>query len=351
MSRGVKCEVSINDVSIVEKKYALYHIALKVVWSMNDYSEYKCERRFSDFIQFKKQLEYECQAELPYDLPGRKLFWGRKGNSCDPDIIEERRLKLRQFLSDLLNDSFETKWRKSSVVSQFLNLPEGWYIKPSTYSRGDDKNIDTQNNIEEPFDTDEVNDPSKWLNVLRDCKSEFHNTGDDTRSIMRQRLVLSKLEKGLNFIEENELVSRMECERRKQLLNTFKNDLNSRIQITSALGDHQGNINDLMPFNQQRSFEEPKISKGRRLGETKETENLGKQQLLQLQKDKIKEQDQQLYQLHEIVHRQKNISLALNQELEAQNELLDLFQDEATTSANKLRTANRNAVRFNQGQR
>ncbi|CAH02661.1 Vam7p [Kluyveromyces lactis] len=346
MDRGMRCEVSINDVTIVEKRYALYHIIVNVIRSKEDYSEYKSERRFKDFLQLKKQLEYECSGELPYELPGRRLLWSRTANSCDPDVVEERRVKLRQFLSDLLNDSFETKWRNSSLVAQFLNLPEGWYIKSSTKSG----NSFTKETIKDGTNPDDALDPSKWLVVLRESKSEFYNGAHDTRTVMKQRLVLDNLEQGLKVIEKEELVSKMECERRKQLLATFKNDLNETIQPASW-NKHNNDREELLYKDYQNKFEEPKIGKGRKLGETSETSDLNNQQILQLHKDTINDQDEQLHKLHEIVQQQKNISLVLNQELEAQNELLDMFQDETQASANKLRTANRNAVKFNQGQR
>ncbi|CDO91734.1 unnamed protein product [Kluyveromyces dobzhanskii CBS 2104] len=346
MDRGVRCDVNINDVTIAEKKYALYHISVKVIRTQDDFSEYRCERRFSDFIQFKKQVEYECQGELPYELPGRKLVWGRISNSCDPDVIEERRIKLRQFLTDLLNDSFETKWRNSEILAQFLNLPQGWYIRTST----EQKRSTTLGTANAGLDSNDFVDPSKWLNVLRESKSEFYNDGNDTRIVMKQRLVLDKLEQGLRVIERDELVSRMECERRRQLLITFKNDINDTVK--SAYRNKADNGKDeLFSTVHQTKFEEPKIGKGRKLGETSDTRGLDNTQLLQLHKDSINDQDQQLYKLHEIVQQQKNISMALNQELEAQNELLDMFHDETQASSNKLRSASRKAVRFNQGRK
>lgn len=338
----MKCEVSIDDVELVDKKYAVYFINVKVIRAPNDVTEYRSRKRFNDFVQLKKHLEAEFCTDLPYELPGRKFSWVSRGNSCDPDVIEERRSKLRVFLSDLLNDSFDTRWRSSPIVAHFLNMPSVWDKVPSNAQKRDYAGITAGGSI----DTD-CRDPAKWLDILRDCKTDM--SSNNIKQIMKHRLTLAKLEKGLQYIEANQLVSKIECERRKLLVNTLKKDLNDVQKLPASYSDDPKAL-PFPPDNYPRR-EDPKIIGGRKLGESHDTKGLSNHQLLQLDKSCVQDQDEQLHSLHQIVQRQKEISLALNQELEAQNEMLDMFQEEAHQSANKLRMANRNAVRFNQGQR
>lgn len=342
MSESFRFNVQIDGYEIVEKRYALYHILVELVRSQDSVTKYMSKRRFSEFVELKKQLEAEFGADIPYELPGKKFFLGQMSNSCDPEVVEERRRKLQSFLEDLLNDSFDTRWKNSKTTAKFLNMPCVWN-KPSLPS--------DQNKKSELPDVNEIDalarDPVKWLELLRYSKLDLQN--NDLRTVLRSRLVTSELQKGLQFMEENELVSKIECERRKQLLISFKETLNdARNNPADEKNDDLNKISKEPWMHSSRpEYEQPKIIGGRRLGETSETKILSDSQLLQRQRTMMRGQDQELLELHNIVQKQKNISLALNEELASQNEILDMFQQETNASTNKLRMASRAASRFN----
>ena len=294
---------------------------------------------------------------MPYELPQRQFgLW--KQSSLDPDIIEDRKITLANFLQDLLNDSFDTKWKNSPNVCKFLKLPTNW----NSY---EPKNSDL------PSSQGNMNDPTQWLTTFRDSKHLLESCkrgmgSSMTRDLMQLRLVLHDLENTLKHSSEK--LGQTEYARRYSLLQTLKKDMNefalqssSRTQDGSS-SDNNNNNNTYNSNNDDghsdlkmalfegpikpRAPKKPALGR-RRFGETEETAPLNNQQLLQLHKDSMSKQDLEMEQMHKIVQRQKDLSLAMNQELLQDNELLDSLNDGVDSTASKLRTANRRAKQFN----
>jgi regulator of vacuolar morphogenesis len=85
---------------------------------------------------------------------------------------------------------------------------------------------------------------------------------------------------------------------------------------------------------------------GRRLGplpETEETRERDNGGMLLLNADKMKQQDQEVTALGEIVRRQKELALRVNEEIEAQAPMVDHLHDLVDTHNRKLAVANRRA--------
>ena len=76
---------------------------------------------------------------------------------------------------------------------------------------------------------------------------------------------------------------------------------------------------------------------GRVLGkETAKTRELDNQGVLQLQKQMMEDQDMGLEELRKVVVRQKELGIAINNELEVQNEMLKMVDDDVTRVQGKM---------------
>ncbi|KAF4177788.1 hypothetical protein CNMCM8060_005306 [Aspergillus lentulus] len=76
---------------------------------------------------------------------------------------------------------------------------------------------------------------------------------------------------------------------------------------------------------------------GRVLGkETERTRELDNQGVLQLQKQTMEDQDMSIEELRKIVQRQKELGIAINAELEIQNELLKLTDEDTDRLEKKI---------------
>lgn len=336
----------------MKESYALYGVLIRVVRGNDSQGaeqtyEQHVFRRFSEFWDLKKKLEKEFDGELPYELPARKFgLWKR--SAVDLEVIEERKVQLAKFLRDMLNDSFDTKWKNSKHVSKFLKLSANW---------NSESKVDTSNGIshEEPLD---LMDPAQWMISFKDAKtfleqSKQSGSAHSSKVLMQLRLALFNMETALKEAHKTERIGSSEQERRLNLLSVLKRDVNEMALtqndgIPGKFGEDEEQIRTaLFPeVVNPRSAKKP-LAGRRRFGESTETEPLNNQQLLQLHKAKVQEQDQELEEIRKIVQRQKNISLEMNQELAQQNDLLDLLDNDVNGTATKLQMANRKAKLFN----
>ena len=68
--------------------------------------------------------------------------------------------------------------------------------------------------------------------------------------------------------------------------------------------------------------------------------------MLQLQKQKIVDQDLDVDELRQIVMRQKELGIAINQELEVQNEMLRMVDEDATRVQGKIDIAKKRIAKI-----
>ena len=84
----------------------------------------------------------------------------------------------------------------------------------------------------------------------------------------------------------------------------------------------------------------PKPSSGRVLGkETNKTRALDNQGVVQLQKEMMQEQDEDVMVLAKAVARQKELGIAIQEELEVQNEMLGMLDEDVTRVQGKMDVA------------
>ncbi|ODV59026.1 Vam7p ASCRUDRAFT_77436 [Ascoidea rubescens DSM 1968] len=116
----------------------------------------------------------------------------------------------------------------------------------------------------------------------------------------------------------------------------------SSLPLDNNNPNHFNNPNNdkLNLFNKKRVFGKP-------LEETNETRNLNSLQLLNNQKQILKDQEKEIKSLNQIIVNQKNISLTINNELNFQNQLLDDLNRNVDKASNKLRYASRKTKNLN----
>lgn len=351
-----QAQVFIENARLINDSFVQYNIHIQIMKSGNVTWDAHIHKRFSDFINLRQEMINELgNNDFPYELPSKQFsLWNNKQINISSDVIDERKVKLAKFLYDMLNDSFDSKWRNTETVAKFLNIPKRWN---NLASNGSSSLI--TNTFEKG--TDETN----WLSLFRDCKNDLQiseklTSGDRTKKLIQLRLKINHLEKLLNS-EENGEFEKSEFERRQNLLKVLKQDINELSLQPSYHGESDIKLNDSpTSYNKKNSFPSTTINDNiamnsgirpqvgrRRLGETEATAQLNNQELLSVHKNTMKDQDQELMDLHKIIQKQKTISIQMNQELSEQNEMLDTFSSDIDQTANKLKTATRRATKFN----
>lgn len=174
---------------------------------------------------------------------------------------------------------------------------------------------------------------------------------------MKAGTLISALDDGLIAIQKLPVSQRLgvgELRRRKDLLSAARKDKDALENLLNAMTQKSkidsavANISehtDLLSAGASGS-NAPKESgnrpaaRGRVLGkETKETRELDNSGLLQLQQQKMREQDLDVDEIRKIVQRQRELGVAINQELEVQNEMLKMVDADVERVGDKINIA------------
>lgn len=157
--------------------------------------------------------------------------------------------------------------------------------------------------------------------------------------------MIAALEEGLANIQKaategwgSQKLGDGELRRRKDLVSAAKKDKEGLESLLTAMTTKSKLDNAVATISdkQQLVGSKPRAG-GRVLGkETDETRELGNAGVLQLQKQKMAEQDLDVDELRKIVQRQKELGVQINEELEVQNEMLRMVDDDATRVKDKI---------------
>lgn len=223
-----------------------------------------------------------------------------------------------------------------------------------------------------------ITDPTLWLDCFRDMKAHLHDarihlTRRDQEtvpqrqhessaaaksSLVRAGSLVGALEeglknlgegsgsangkKGLNGGEGGIVLGEGELRRRKDLLvnaRKEKDGLEDLLNAMAAKGrldaavasmeDKEALVGSASP-NSNGSRKPGAPRSGRVLGkETERTRELDNQGVLQLQRETMEDQDMGIEELRKIVARQRELGIAINGELQVQNDLLKLADEDA----------------------
>lgn len=377
-------EISIptTSISATQPPYTLYNITLRL-----PLRSFTISKRYSEFTTFHNTLVSQTNLPPPAPLPPKSWFQNTINNAT---LRESRREALEAYLR-AINESEDPRWRNSPAWRAFLNLPS---LPSNNNTNNGGASTRLHAAITDPGDSEGggITDPILWLDCFRDMKGHLHDarlylTRRDQETtpqrqhessarakseLVRAGGLIASLESGLRNLsssssgggEENNAGSRPgsklgrrntattatawsvsgnntlgegEMRRRKDLLiNARKEkdgleDLLNAMAAKSRIDSAVASIQDKEALMGTQGGKKAIRSSGRVLGrETERTRELDNSGVVQLQKQMMEDQDVAVDELMRIVNRQKELGIAINNELQVQNELLNLADEDAT---------------------
>lgn len=331
-------KISIPEISLSDDgTHTVYHLLVKT-----SNKNIKLQKRYSDFANLKEELESLYSDQIPYQFP-KKTFLRKTTNN--DRLAEERRKQLEKFLQDVIDDQVAIKWRRSLPFREFLNLPPGAF---STVNESTKEKLDTAWTLSSTNNGQPIVDLTAWIdtvretkNVLQEARSQiFVNGGEARKKLILGRQNFEGLAKGLNVASSQSSIGEGELQRRRELLHSLKREHQDLEQLLSNVSSNPEHLDIRVPVGKSKN----QLFKGRVLGQPQETERtrgVENQQLLQMQRTDMKEQDEELEKLNALINKQKELGVAINEELALQNELLEELDTEVDRTTDKLKYASK----------
>ncbi|KAH9946672.1 syntaxin [Amylocystis lapponica] len=297
-------------------------------------------RRYSEFVDLHVELTKSTGAAPPCELPpkrGLSLFKPRS----DPALIEERRAGLELYLRAILS-AREDRWRDSFAFRDFLGVPVGKQADdpgaPAHFTASSwlDEHADLQARVRD------IRADINRRDALADRGDVAAAHQANVQAKKKLAGVLSRvgvLEDGLRMLglggmSEGELQRRTDmaarlrddCEKLAKMVTVAR--LTSR-GLGSSAERNPAAASDraaLLETSSQSSFARPVtrvFGAAAKPQETEQTRPLDDHGLFQLQETQMAQQDQQLAALTTILHRQKQLGVAIGNEIAEQDDMLD----------------------------
>ncbi|KAH3679369.1 hypothetical protein WICMUC_001050 [Wickerhamomyces mucosus] len=309
-------KISIPNTSY--SNYTIYHILITI-----DTKSYTLYKRYSDFYNLKIELENLYSIQIPYKFPQKSLFNTEK-------LIEYRRLSLENWLNEIINDKFDLKWKKSLQFKEFLNL------KPTIFSSIEESNREKLDTVWQLTLDNNDTTLSQWDQLLKESQIDLN----ESKSLIYKSLDQSKKKLIIGRNKYNQLNKNL------AKFNQLSNEqLKLRESLLSSLNKEIITIENLQSIDNKDLIKQSTRKIGSSI-ETSKTEKLNNQQLLQLQRQTFNQQDQDLKELNQIIIKQKELGISINNELIQQNELLNQLNEEVDHTDNKLHYANKRTDKF-----
>ncbi|KAK1756284.1 vacuolar morphogenesis protein 7 [Echria macrotheca] len=361
-------EISIPTTSLSNppdgsKPYTLYNITLRL-----PLRSFVVQKRYNDFVALHHSLTSLVGAPPPEPLPAKSWF---KSTISSPELTENRRVGLERYLRAIAEPP-DRRWRDTPAWRAFLNLP-------SSGGRESVSGVSIDGRVPAIGLRDATaaaaSDPGTWTDLLREMKAALHEArvalgkrdsatengarveagSQAKRALIKAGSLLTSLNDGLRVLQETGKLGEGELRRRRDLLAVARVERDGLDKLSSSLaasgavagGGRQGvasasERNQLMGGSPGPSLHGPRPG-GRVLGaplpETERTRELDNEGVLLLQKDIMREQDQDVEALGRIVQRQKEMGLAIHDEVERHKLMLDRLNDDVDIVDRKLRVA------------
>jgi regulator of vacuolar morphogenesis len=344
--------------------YALYNITLRL-----PLRTFIVQKRYSEFVALDTALKTQLPTPPPIPLPSKSWPLPFMRTSTNPTLVEERRASLETYLRAIA-ETPDSQWRATSVWRTFLNLPSSAASQSS--SRSAEAHADITG-ISDLKGGGANLDPAAWLDVLREMKARLHEarlwlgkrdgattsqaqheaSASAKKCLVKAGLLVQTLEDGLKALAGARGLGEGELRRRRDLVNSAKVEKEGLEKLAASLA-LKGNTGSLSAGGGSSvaasSADRTELfgggasrPKGRVLGapaqETERTRELGNEGVLQLQKQMMQEQDMDLDELAKIVRRQKEMGIAISDELDLQNEMLTRVDEDVTRVGGKLEIA------------
>lgn len=363
-------EISIPGTSVTTpadgKPYTQYNITLRL-----PLRTFIVQKRYSDFQQLHQALVEQVGAPPPAPLPAKHWF---KSTVSSPELTEDRRRTLETYLRTIA-ESPDRRWRDTPVWRSFLNLPAvGGGSAASSSGIGIESRLPAINTTE--GNNAATLDPTTWMDLHREMKGHlsearqqlakrdaadsagaggYNSSGPGKhastasaeagaaakKALVRASSLLLALEKGLKAMTEARKLGDGELRRRKDLVAAAKAERDGLEKLSTSLasahlhhrggaagGDGGGATTPTSAAKASLLARSGTGSSTRRvlgapLPETERTRELDNTGVLQLQKQQMREQDEDVEELTKLVRRQKEMAHLINQEVAEQNEELD----------------------------
>ncbi|KAF8541429.1 hypothetical protein BDD12DRAFT_829191 [Trichophaea hybrida] len=349
------------------KPHTLYHILIRL-----PIRSYSVKKRYNDFLQLHEALTTHTGLAPPLSPPP-KLYFGSTVGS--PTRTEERRAALESYLYAILTAP-DSRWRDSAAWRSFLSLPASWKSHTSssttpaqTYSGG--------------LPSGPITDPTLWLDSHRELKSLLHDariflskrdqavataeqheaSAAAKRCLVRASAIISALDSGLSQSSNTnhswgkggekhsaEQLLEGEIRRRRDLVAAARQERDALETLANTLSvkRHANNNSPSTPAERNALFGVTGRSGGGRvlgapLPETNKTRELDNEGVLQLQNQMLQQQDQGVDSLLKIVRRQKEMGMAIGEELEIQTRMLEQLSEDVDRVDKKTRVARKRA--------
>ncbi|ORZ00517.1 Phox homologous domain-containing protein [Syncephalastrum racemosum] len=315
-------------------------------------------KRYSDFVKLHDQfLSIFPQSPPPQPLPARRIF---PPTFSDAGRVDERRRGLENYLRAILS-SRDDRWRQTDLWKDFLGTPKGRGVNTFTSESW----LDEYNGL--TAITREVRSlvNKRSTHIARNEISAAHNcTVQAKKQLITLSSRLSQLDSTLSQLDD---MAEGEERRRQDMLATLKEERDTLMTLVLSAKQQQeqlfqrqeteAHVSDadekkkqdqasLLPHQKRQNST---IGTGRAFGaaakqraqETQVTRGLDNDGLLQYQQQTMQEQDKQVEQFSTLLARQKQLGIAIGDELEVQNQILDELDHDVGRTAMKLKFANK----------
>ena len=350
------------------KPHTVYEIHIQA--SIRSWSTW---RRYSEFVDLNDEFTKSTGASPPAPLPP-KHAWTLRSSFHNAPLIEERKKGLETYLRAIIA-SKDSQWRDHYAFRQFL----GVVVKnapPTGAASGLDKNAGETNTrrftsatwIEEHTDLQIlVRDIRASLNKRDSLWDAGDMRASSSANVSAKRQLADLVErigvlaKGLEALGEagmiqgemqrrTDMVARLQddCEKLGKIVAAARQNVRPRpasafiessinpAERAALLGGGSGSPPDhARPVTRIFGAPQPQPR------ETAETRPLDDHGLLQLQKNKVEHQDEQLNNLSSVLKRQLHIGVAIHTEIEEQNKILDELNTDVDRVQGKIGTAKR----------
>ncbi|KAF4552176.1 PX domain-containing protein 1 [Elsinoe fawcettii] len=319
------------------------------------------QKRYSDFLTLHTSISSETKSPPPLSPPPKS--WLRSTVSS-PALVESRRRDLESYLRAIL-DADDSRWRQSKAWRDFLSLPASLSAPKGGSASGGAEAGDKL-------------DANAWLALHRDVKAQIHNArlgirkreqaGTTTEqhaaaaevkgALVKAATGIARCEGSLKALSSGDGESwggglgDGEVRRRRDLLVAARKEVEGletqlRSLAVKSLGPGGEMGSAVASAADKKGLWEGTsaatgssgIKTGRVLGAHKETERtreLDNKQVLQLQKDVMEEQEQDVLEIGKAVSRMKEMGILINEELVVQNQMLGLLESDVDRVQGKL---------------
>ncbi|PKY23392.1 syntaxin [Rhizophagus irregularis DAOM 181602=DAOM 197198] len=315
-------------------------------------------KRYSEFDELNdKLIRLFPSNPPPFEMPAKHYFQSTLGN---PVLVEERRRGLEDYLRGILFHK-DDRYRETDEWRDFLAIPTGRLLDAASMYTSETW-LDEYN---------EVQAKAKEIRSLLN-KRETHIAHNEVQLSHNYNLQAKKnltllgtrvtqLETGLKGLAEGsgkdgKIMSAGELRRRQDMLTEIKEEKDTLTKLVLATRtDISKAATPASSMDRAALFKQPvrpSMNKGivgnvfgnsraTMPAETEQTRGLDNEGLINLQKQTMEDQDSHVEQFSAILSRHKHIGLAIGQELDYQNQLLNELDGDLDRTADKLRFTTR----------